>query len=46
MVMHDSASNKNYSIDYREMAPAKSFTDMYLNKDGSLILENYLHLDI
>ena len=26
MVMHDSLTNKNYSIDYREMAPAKSFT--------------------
>ena len=35
MVMHDSANNKNYSIDYREMAPAKSFTNMYLNEDGS-----------
>jgi gamma-glutamyltranspeptidase/glutathione hydrolase len=35
MVMHDSANNKNYSIDYREMAPAKSFTYMYLNEDGS-----------
>ena len=35
MVMHDSITNKNYSIDYREMAPAKSFTDMYLNEDGS-----------
>ena len=35
MVMHDSTTNKNYSIDYREMAPAKSFTNMYLNEDGS-----------
>jgi len=35
MVMHDSITNKNYSIDYREMAPAKSFTNMYLNEDGS-----------
>ena len=35
MVMHDSTTNKNYSIDYREIAPAKSFTDMYLNEDGS-----------
>ena len=35
MVMHDSATNQSYSIDYREMAPAKSFTNMYLNEDGS-----------
>jgi len=35
MVMHDSITNKNYSIDYREMAPAKSYTEMYLNEDGS-----------
>ena len=35
MVMHDSITDKNYSIDYREMAPAKSFTNMYLNEDGS-----------
>ena len=35
MVMHDSITNQNYSIDYREMAPAKSFTNMYLNEDGS-----------
>ena len=35
MVMHDSVTNQNYSIDYREMAPAKSFTKMYLNEDNS-----------
>ena len=35
MVMHDSITNQNYSIDFREMAPAKSFTNMYLNEDGS-----------
>jgi gamma-glutamyltranspeptidase/glutathione hydrolase len=35
MVMHDSATNQSYSIDYREMAPAKSFTNMYLKDDGS-----------
>ena len=35
MVMHDSVTNQNYSIDYREMAPAKSFTKMYLNEDDS-----------
>lgn len=35
MVMHDSFTNQSYSIDYREMAPAKSFTNMYLKEDGS-----------
>ena len=35
MVMHDSFTNQSYSIDYREMAPAKSFTNMYLKDDGS-----------
>lgn len=35
MVMHDSPTNQNYSIDFREMAPAKSFTSMYLKEDGS-----------
>ena len=35
MVMHDSSTNQNYSIDFREMAPAKSFTSMYLKEDGS-----------
>lgn len=35
MVMHDSLTNQNYSIDFREMAPAKSFTNMYLKEDGS-----------
>ena len=35
MVMHDSLTNQSYSIDYREMAPAKSFTNMYLKEDGS-----------
>ena len=35
MVMHDSLTNQSYSIDYREVAPAKSFTNMYLKEDGS-----------
>ena len=29
MVMHDSETNKEYSIDYREKAPAASNKDMY-----------------
>lgn len=36
MVMYDSETSKEYSIDYREKAPALSTRDMYLNDDGSL----------
>ena len=35
MVMYDSETSKEYSIDYREKAPALSTKDMYLNDDGS-----------
>jgi gamma-glutamyltranspeptidase/glutathione hydrolase len=35
MVMHDSNTNKQYSIDYREMAPSRAHKDMYLNDDGT-----------
>ena len=35
MVMYDSETSKEYSIDYREKAPALSTQDMYLNDDGS-----------
>jgi len=36
MLIHDGVTNKNYSIDYREIAPAKATKDMYLNTDGSV----------
>ncbi len=36
MVIHDSESAKQYSIDYREKAPIFSKKNMYLNPDGSL----------
>ena len=35
MVIHDSALNKQFSIDYREKAPISSDKDMYLNSDGT-----------
>ena len=35
MVIHDSKTNKEYSIDYREKAPKKSSKNMYLKEDGS-----------
>ncbi|MDC0443234.1 gamma-glutamyltransferase [Gammaproteobacteria bacterium] len=36
MVMYDKQTNKNFSIDYRETAPALATKDMYLNKDGTV----------
>ena len=36
MVMYDEKTNKSYSIDYREKAPALASKDMYLNDDGSV----------
>ena len=35
MVIHDSVTDKEYSIDYREKAPKKSSKNMYLKEDGS-----------
>jgi len=36
MVMYDEKTNKSFSIDYREKAPALASKDMYLNDDGSV----------
>ena len=40
MVIHDNITNEQYSIDYREKAPSKSNTGMYLNEDGSFNSDN------
>ena len=37
MVMHDSNSNLNYSVDYRERAPLLATKDMYLDDNGFVI---------
>ena len=34
MVIYDKKANDTYAIDYREKAPAASFRDMYLDKNG------------
>ena len=34
--LHNAEKNKNYALDYREMAPAAADRDMYLNEDGSV----------
>jgi len=36
MLMHDSTTGNNTSIDYREMAPAGAAHDMYLDEDGNV----------
>ena len=36
LVLHNAEEDKNYALDYREMAPAGADRDMYLNEDGSL----------
>ena len=36
MVMYDEKTNKTFSIDYREKAPALARKDMYLNDDGTV----------
>ena len=45
MMIHDSASGKDYALDYREMAPAKATEDMFVVNDEvnrELALESYL----
>jgi len=36
MLIHDSATGENTSIDYREMAPVGATHDMYLDKEGNV----------
>lgn len=36
MLVHLAESRQTVAIDYREMAPAAAFRDMYLNSDGSV----------
>jgi len=36
LVLYNAEKNKNYALEYREMAPAAADRDMYLNEDGSL----------
>ena len=39
MIVHDAESGKTKALNYREMAPARSSRDMYLDKDGNVIRE-------
>ncbi|HBO37867.1 MAG TPA: gamma-glutamyltransferase, partial [Pasteurellaceae bacterium] len=37
MVLHDAKSGKDFTIDFREMAPLKASKDMYLDSDGNVV---------
>lgn len=39
MVAHLAASGRNVALDYREMAPARAFRDMFLDAQGDVDLE-------
>ena len=39
MVIYDKNSDDTYAIDYREKAPAASFRDMYLDKNGEFDIQ-------
>jgi len=36
MMIHDDASDEQYALDYREMAPPKASRDMYLDEEGNV----------
>ncbi len=46
MLVHSAKTGEVVAIDYREKAPAKSFRDMYLDKDGNVdsSLSRFSHL--
>lgn len=48
MIVHDAASGKDVAIDFREMAPAKAFRDMYLDAQGKVVPDRslYTHLAV
>lgn len=37
MVIHDAHTDKEFSFDFRERAPAAAYRDMYLDRDGEVI---------
>lgn len=48
MIIHDAKTGKNVALDFREMAPAKGFRDMYLDDKGNVIPGKslYTHLAV
>ncbi|HSR50361.1 MAG TPA: gamma-glutamyltransferase [Acidobacteriota bacterium] len=39
MVLHDAQQGREYTVDYREMAPAAAHRDMYLDEEGKAVPE-------
>lgn len=39
MMIYDAKKKRTFALDYREMAPAKAYKDMYLDKDGNAVEE-------
>ncbi|PWC39011.1 gamma-glutamyltransferase [Azospirillum sp. TSO35-2] len=48
MIVHDAKTGKDVAIDFREMAPAKAFRDMYLDDQGKVAADRslYTHLAV
>ncbi|BAI76002.1 gamma-glutamyltranspeptidase (plasmid) [Azospirillum sp. B510] len=48
MIVHEAKSGRDVAIDFREMAPAKAFRDMYLDQQGRVVPERslYTHLAV
>ncbi|MGF7173799.1 gamma-glutamyltransferase [Azospirillum doebereinerae] len=48
MIVHDAKSGRDVAIDFREMAPAKAFRDMYLDGQGKVVPDRslYTHLAV
>lgn len=39
MIIHSASSGETVALDFREMAPAAAFRDMYLDEDGNAVAE-------
>lgn len=39
MIIHSADKNETVALDFREMAPAKAFRDMYLDEDGNAVAQ-------
>ncbi len=43
MIIHLAKSAENIAIDYREMAPAKAYKDMFLDENGNVTTKSLFH---
>ena len=37
MIVHQASAERSFAIDYREMAPAGAFRDLYLDAEGEVV---------